>query len=95
MLAALPAAAEIPADVTTARNAILCLDRDNVAVANQPAVFRSQTVLRAMGCIRVGAGIPHAVAGSRVLRRAGSCPLLSGRCRRRFGIVGTALVVPA
>jgi hypothetical protein len=58
MLAALPAAAEIPAEVTTGRNAVLCLDRDNVAVANQPAVFRSQTVLRAMGCIRVGAGIP-------------------------------------
>ena len=52
-----PVAAQSTGEVTTGRNAILCLDRDNVAVANQPAVFRSQTVLRAMGCIRVGAGI--------------------------------------
>jgi hypothetical protein len=46
-----------PAEVTTAPGAILCLSAENVEVANQGEVARSQTVLRGMGCLRVGPGI--------------------------------------
>jgi hypothetical protein len=54
----LPATAEVPGGMYTAQNAILCLSRDNVGTANMPKVSRSQTVLRAMGCLRSESGIP-------------------------------------
>jgi len=58
LAAANPALAQQgPADVTTGPDAILCLDPQNVAVANQREVSSSQVVLRAMGCLRAEAGI--------------------------------------
>ena len=56
-LAANPAAGQGADEMMTGPDAILCLSPDNVAVANQPAVSRSQTVLSAMGCLRVEGGI--------------------------------------
>jgi len=49
--------AQGPVDVTTGPDAILCLDPQNVAVANRREVSNSQIVLRAMGCLRAEAGI--------------------------------------
>ena len=43
--------------ILTADNAVLCLDQENAAVARDRAIAKSQAVLRAMGCLRVGAGI--------------------------------------
>ena len=42
-----------PIEVTTAPDAILCLSRENVAMANKLAVAKSQAVLSAIGCLRV------------------------------------------
>lgn len=46
-----------PIEVTTAPDAILCLSRENVAMAHKLAVAKSQAVLSAIGCLRVEAGI--------------------------------------
>ncbi len=73
-LVATPAMGQ-PIEVTTAPDAILCLNRENVAAANKPAVAKSQAVLSAMGCLRVEAGIR-----SRLLDTAAA----SGPVRVRF-----------
>jgi hypothetical protein len=44
-------------ELITADNAILCLAPENLKAANEPAVAKSQTVLRGMGCLRTGSGI--------------------------------------
>jgi hypothetical protein len=44
-------------EMLTADQAVLCLSQENAAVARDPSVAKSQAVLRAMGCLRVGAGI--------------------------------------
>jgi hypothetical protein len=51
-------------EVLTADRAVLCLSQENAAVAREPAVAKSQAVLRAMGCLRVGAGIRVEVLAS-------------------------------
>ena len=56
-LAANPAVGQGAGDIMTGPDAILCLSPGNVAIANQPTVSRGQTVLSAMGCLRVEAGI--------------------------------------
>lgn len=56
MLCAGTAAAE-PDDLVTAPDAILCMSADSLDIATRPAVARSQTVLRAMGCMRSPGGI--------------------------------------
>ena len=61
-----PAAAQAPEELSTAADAILCLNPENLATANHPSVARSQLVLRAMGCLRVDSGIR-----SRLLAGAG------------------------
>lgn len=45
------------AEMLTADNAVLCLDQENAVVARDRAIAKSQAVLRAMGCLKVGAGI--------------------------------------
>ena len=51
------AMAEVPDDLFTVTNAILCINADNLEIARHPAVTESQLVLRAMGCFRTAAGI--------------------------------------
>jgi hypothetical protein len=51
------AIAQVPDDLVTAPNAILCLSPDNLDIANHPIVAESQLVLRGMGCLRTEAGI--------------------------------------
>src|SRR3954453_11559212 len=51
------AAADMPGELVTATDAILCVSPDNLDVANQAQVARSLTVLRGMGCIRIEDGI--------------------------------------
>ena len=74
-LAVNPAAGQGVNEVMTGPDAILCLSPNNVAAANNPTVSRSQPALRAMGCIRVEAGIR-----SRLLETAS----MSGPVRVRF-----------
>ena len=83
-----------PIEVTTAPDAILCLSRENVAVANKLAVAKIQAELSAIGCLRVEAGIR-----SRLLETvAASGPVqvgyLSGRYQCRFGALGPTTFVP-
>jgi hypothetical protein len=52
-----PALSGTPEDLITAPNAILCLSRDSLDAANEPAVSKSQAALRAMGCLRSESGI--------------------------------------
>ena len=52
-----PAAAEVPNELFTVPNAILCVHPLNLEIANHPSVARSQLVLRAMGCLRTDAGV--------------------------------------
>jgi hypothetical protein len=52
-----------PNELVTAPDAILCLDADTLDTAVTPAVAKSQTVLRAMGCMRSGGGIRTRVMG--------------------------------
>jgi len=57
LLCAGPASAEPQDDLFTGPDTILCLTPENLVVANQPAVAKSQTVLRSMGCLRPGSGV--------------------------------------
>jgi hypothetical protein len=44
-------------ELVTAPDAILCMSADSLDIATKPTVARSQTVLRAMGCMRSPGGI--------------------------------------
>ncbi len=58
-----PAQSGTPDELMTAPNAILCLSRDSLDAANEPAISKSQTALRAMGCCRSESGIAHEAHG--------------------------------
>jgi hypothetical protein len=59
LLSALPsvAPAQGPVYLFTEPDAILCLRPENVDVANVPSVAENATVLRAMGCVKLEAGV--------------------------------------
>ena len=44
-------------ELFTVQNAVLCTDPANLRAANEPAIAKSSTVLRALGCVRIEAGI--------------------------------------
>jgi hypothetical protein len=49
--------AEMPGELITAQNAVLCVAPDNLDIAKQAAAAKSWRVLQAMGCFRTVAGI--------------------------------------
>src|SRR5262245_6015221 len=57
MIASLTGALPPSGDYLTLEGGILCRIPDNVEIANEPSVARSETVLQAMGCLRMRAGV--------------------------------------
>jgi hypothetical protein len=58
MLLSVAAHAEPRGELFTAPGAILCIQSDNVPVANDKRIIQHPTVLKRMGCIRSPGGVP-------------------------------------
>src|SRR5947208_13558227 len=67
----LPPSGETRSEYLTLDGGILCRIPENVEIANEPAVAKSETVLLAMGCLRVQAGIRSRVLNHAVPREPG------------------------
>jgi len=57
--------AQNPQELLTAADTILCVDPNNLDIANHPKVASSQIVLRSMGCLKVVSGIRTQLVGPR------------------------------